>query len=74
MAYALTRGLSGATAHSIRGRRRGGGGVLHAGVHQSQKGRENILIAGTNRRRGERIYACAAETYLPILELRAFAI
>eukprot|EP00976_Prorocentrum_cordatum_P094895 1189967-Prorocentrum_minimum.AAC.2 len=24
--------------------------------HQSQKGRENIPAAGTNRRRGERIY------------------
>eukprot|EP00959_Pyramimonas_sp_CCMP1952_P194094 4058921-Pyramimonas_sp.AAC.1 len=26
------------------------------GRHQSQKGRENIPVTGTNRRRGERIY------------------
>eukprot|EP00959_Pyramimonas_sp_CCMP1952_P019592 413701-Pyramimonas_sp.AAC.3 len=26
--------------------------------HPSQKGRENVPVAGTNRRRGERIYPC----------------
>eukprot|EP00976_Prorocentrum_cordatum_P107380 1194632-Prorocentrum_minimum.AAC.3 len=30
--------------------------------HRSQKGRENIPVAGTNRRRGERIYPYRAPT------------